>query len=51
MEKEREEIYAKLNEGGLPYEELQKLTDRISILTNEISQKELRWLELSENTS
>ena len=50
LEKERQEIYSKLDEGGLPYEQLQRLTDRISILTNEISQKELRWLELSENT-
>ena len=50
LEKERQEIYSKLGEGGLPYEQLQRLTDRISILTNEISQKELRWLELSENT-
>lgn len=50
LEKERKEIYGLFNEEGLPYEEIQKLTGRISILTNEISGKELRWLELSENT-
>jgi ATP-binding cassette subfamily F protein uup len=50
LEKEKQEIYAKLGSSGLPYEELQKLTDRISIITSQIDEKELRWLELSENT-
>jgi len=50
LEKERREIYSLYNKEGLPYEEVQKLTERISILTNEIDGKELRWLELSENT-
>ncbi len=50
LEKERKEIYGLFNKEGLPYEEVQKLTGRISILTNEINAKELRWLELSENT-
>jgi ATP-binding cassette subfamily F protein uup len=50
LEKERQELYTRLAGEGLSYEELQKLTDRISNLTIEISQKELRWLELSENT-
>jgi ATP-binding cassette subfamily F protein uup len=50
LEKEKQEIYAKLGSSGLLYEELQKLTDRISIITSQIDEKELRWLELSENT-
>ena len=50
MEKERQELYTRLGEGGLSYEELQRLTDRISNLTTIINEKELRWLELSENT-
>ena len=50
LEKERKEIYSLYNNEGLPYEEVQKLTERIGILTNEINGKELRWLELSENT-
>lgn len=50
LEKERHELLDQLNNGELPYEQLQKLTDRVSILSNEIHEKELRWLELSENT-
>lgn len=50
LEKERQEIYAQLASPGLPYEELQKLTERVGILTMQIDEKELRWLELSENT-
>ena len=50
LEKERKQIYGLFSNEGLPYEEVQKLTERISILTNEINGKELRWLELSENT-
>lgn len=50
LEKERKEIYSLFNKEGLPYEQVQKLTERISIVTNEINGKELRWLELSENT-
>lgn len=51
MEKERQQLYTRLNGGGIPYEEIQRLTDRIGNLTNEIHEKELRWLELSENTA
>ena len=51
LEKERQELFERLNNGELPYEQLQKLTDRVSFLSNEIHEKELRWLELSENTS
>lgn len=51
LEKERQEIYEKLNGAGLPYEELQKLTERIGVITQTIDEKEFRWLELSEISS
>jgi ATP-binding cassette subfamily F protein uup len=50
LEKEKQEIYTRLQTEGLVYEELQKLTERIGIITRQIDEKELRWLELSENT-
>jgi ABC transport system ATP-binding/permease protein len=50
LEKEKQEIYVRLESPDLPYEELQKLTERIGIITRQIDEKELRWLELSENT-
>lgn len=49
LEKERQGLFTRLNEEGLSFEEIQKITDRLSIITNEIHEKELRWLELSEN--
>jgi ATP-binding cassette subfamily F protein uup len=50
LEKERKEIYAKLENAVSPYDELQKLTERVGVITKLIDEKELRWLELSENT-
>ena len=48
LDVERKGIYGQLENGSLPYEELQKLTDRIGVINNSIDEKELRWLELSE---
>jgi ATP-binding cassette subfamily F protein uup len=48
LSREKEKVTAQLNEGSLPYEELQKLSNRISELTNLLDEKEMRWLELSE---
>ena len=48
LDAERKNIYKQLEAGNLPYEELQKLTDRIGAINNSIDEKELRWLELSE---
>ncbi|HEY1021174.1 MAG TPA: ABC transporter ATP-binding protein, partial [Flavisolibacter sp.] len=48
LDAERKSIYGQLESGNLPYEELQKLTDRIGVINNSIDEKELRWLELSE---
>ena len=51
LEKERQDIYTKLSDSNLAFEELQKLTERIGTLTGLIDDKEMRWLELSENAS
>jgi ATP-binding cassette subfamily F protein uup len=45
---EKKELTSKLNEGALPYEELQKASERIVLVTKLLDEKELRWLELSE---
>lgn len=50
LEKEREEITGKLA-TSLPYEEIQKVTNRIGVINASINDKELRWLELSEAVS
>jgi ATP-binding cassette subfamily F protein uup len=51
LEKERQEIYSKLSNEELAFEELQGLTARIGTIANMIDEKEMRWLELSENAS
>lgn len=45
---EKEALSEKMNSGGLPYEELQTAAARFGALSDEIDEKELRWLELSE---
>lgn len=45
---EKEKITAQLNDGTLPFEELQKLSNRIGELASLLDEKEMRWLELSE---
>ena len=47
---EKESITAKLNNGNIPFEELQQLSNRIGEVTNLLDEKEFRWLELSEYT-
>ena len=37
-----------LNSGNLPFEELQKLSNRIAEITALLDEKEMRWLQLSE---
>jgi ATP-binding cassette subfamily F protein uup len=51
LEKERKEIYEKLSGGELPFDKLQQLTERAGVIGQEIDEKELRWLELSEAAS
>lgn len=48
LEAEKKEISEKLSSENLPFEELQKLSERIVQITAAIDEKELRWLELSE---
>ncbi|MFL5789598.1 MAG: ABC-F family ATP-binding cassette domain-containing protein, partial [Flavisolibacter sp.] len=48
LENEKKNIYDKLSLENLPFEELQKLTERITIISQLMDEKELRWLELSE---
>jgi ATP-binding cassette subfamily F protein uup len=49
LEKERAAIYEQLNDSAQPYDKLQQLTARIGEITEAIDEKEMRWLELSEN--
>ena len=48
LTKEKETITEKLNSGQWPYDELQKLSQRLIEVSSLLDTKELRWLELSE---
>ncbi|MCD6063245.1 MAG: transporter [Flavipsychrobacter sp.] len=48
LEKEKALITEKMSRAGLAYDELQKLSERITEITRQLEEKELRWLELSE---
>ncbi|NOT51804.1 MAG: ABC-F family ATP-binding cassette domain-containing protein [Chitinophagaceae bacterium] len=48
LTKEKEIITEKLTNGNTPFEELQKISNRIGEVTRLLDEKELRWLELSE---
>ncbi|PZR26957.1 MAG: ABC transporter [Citrobacter freundii] len=48
LAKEKELVNQKLNDGTLPYNELEQLAKRIGEITQLVDEKELRWLELSE---
>ncbi len=48
LEKEKEEITAKMSDASLPYEDLQQLSNRMIEITQLLEEKEMRWLELSE---
>ncbi|MBW7892818.1 MAG: ABC transporter ATP-binding protein, partial [Chitinophagaceae bacterium] len=48
LEKEKAAITGKLNDGTLPYEQLETLSARIGEIAVLLDTKELRWLELSE---
>jgi len=49
LEKERTNIYEALNDTSQPYDKLEGLTKRIGEIAAAIDEKEMRWLELSEN--
>ena len=48
LNNEKELITARMNSGEAGYDELQELSLRLSGITLELDEKELRWLELSE---
>ena len=48
LEKEKIEITAKMEQEGINYDEIQRLSKRIADVTCLLNEKELRWLELSE---
>ncbi len=48
LEKEKADITEKMSAGGIAYEELDKLSKRITEVTQLLEEKEMRWLELSE---
>lgn len=48
LEAERKVIYEQLSSSDVAYEQLQKLTGRITQINEIIDSKEMRWLELSE---
>ena len=50
LNKEKEMIAQKFNDGNLPFEELQDLSQRIGEVSTLLDAKEMRWLELSEMT-
>jgi ABC transport system ATP-binding/permease protein len=51
LSKEKSIVTEKLNSGALPFEELQKLSNQIGEITNQLDEKELRWLEISESVN
>ena len=50
LEKERADLYDQLGNGELAYERLQQLTERVNEISKELDIKEMRWLELSEQS-
>jgi ATP-binding cassette subfamily F protein uup len=48
LNKEKEMITQKFNEGNVPFKELQNLSERIGEVSTMLDAKEMRWLELSE---
>ena len=46
---EKADLEAKLSSGTLPFDELQSASERIGQIMELTDEKELRWLELSEN--
>ena len=51
LTKEKAQVTEKLNTGELPFTELEQLSHRITELTQQLDEKEMRWLHLSEISS
>lgn len=48
LEAEKATIAEKMADPGINYDEIQKLSHRITEITNKLEEMEMRWLELSE---
>lgn len=48
LQQEKKMLEEKMNSGSMPYDELQKAAERIGTITQQLDEKEMRWLELSE---
>jgi ATP-binding cassette subfamily F protein uup len=48
LEKERAEIAEKMSVPGLNYDDIQRLSARITTIASLLEEHEMRWLELSE---
>lgn len=48
LEKEKQLLADQMSAGNLSFDDIQKLSERIIQITNELELKEMRWLELSE---
>ena len=48
LNREKEHILKQLQGPGLPYEEMERLSRRFSMVTEDLHIREFRWLELSE---
>jgi len=48
LTKQREILDSKLTKGDGDYEELAKMTEELAAVNDEIENREMRWLELSE---
>src|SRR5947209_9466729 len=51
LENEKKAIHERMASPDLPFDELQKMSDRLGVIASQIDEKEMRWLELSEATS
>ena len=51
LEAKKATLEAKIQQSDLPYEELQKVSDRISEIVALLEEREMRWLELDEMRS
>jgi ATP-binding cassette subfamily F protein uup len=49
LEKERHELSEAMNSGKMPYEQLEIAANRIKEIGELLDEKEMQWLELSEN--
>lgn len=48
LENDKKNLESKLNSGNMPYNELNEISIEIEKITTLLSEKEMRWLELSE---